>query len=702
MLTLDDFFLLYKPFSDTLEAQLPLPATIDFYALSVDGAMHPLHEYLMGDRAPVPEEIHALSQPWVDAGQLVFPFPLDSGEMAAAVVGDIDLSFLRKMSGSWLRQIREALLERFESIRLSGIDPETELYNRRALNCFVKDLHEEHTGFFLLINTVFSRKTATANLQKLKKIADLLRAIGHGQHFSFAYGVFGLYVPFPQRKIALKTARHLQRQLRREGMSKVQIGFARIAGSEEKGEEGEEQGLNRFWRALELAEKRGPFGLCDIDAMEARHSHPFLLGDTGLLEQGRRRWSRLRRFSLGLLTFHQVPVDALSSWSASLEAGLLGNGGSAMAHGQNVLLLFPDQLRETIVESMNAVVEGARQRFGAESFHAGAASWPCLDFTKSDAVGNCLKAQRHAAFLGPGSMVVFDHLSLNISGDFFFDEGDYRAALREYRRGLRLQPGDVNLINSLGVTLVECNQLRAAAACFQDALQQEPDNYMALVNLGRVRQTLGRREGALECFERAFTAHAEDERAGQELFLPLAGLYTDFGRYGKAITVLEQWLLRPGSDQEFLLFRLLGLCALEKGQPEKAIPACQKALRLFPQDNISLSVLGLLYVEQGEGSDLGLSLCNKALALDNFNPDHWYRLGRAYMHTGQFAEAMEACKHCLQLQRTHAAGMVQLAMVLKAMGRVKQARKYFLQASSLKGCTEVLTERIKSQLADLG
>ncbi|WP_321283872.1 tetratricopeptide repeat protein [uncultured Vibrio sp.] len=658
--------------------------------------MHPLDEYLRGERASVPKEIHDLSDPWVDAGQLVFPFPLDSGEMAAAVVGDIDLSFLRKMSGSWLKQIRETVQERYESIRLSSIDPETELYNRRALHCFLEDLHEEHTGFLFLINTVFSRKTATANLQKLKETADLLTTVGHGQYFAFGYGVFGLYLPFPQRKVALKTARHLQRQLRREGMSKVQIGFARIDGSQTGNSAGS---LDRYWQALELAEKRGPFGLCDIDAFEARHSHPFLLADAELLEQGKSLWSRQRRFTLALITFHHTEVDAVASWVAFREENMSTKGRKMLTHGHNVLLILPDRLLDAVALSVESIVEDARRRFGGDSFIAGVASWPCLDFTKSEVVGNCLKAQRHAAFFGPGSMVFFDHLSLNISGDYFFDEGDYRSALREYRRGLRLQPGDVNLINSLGVTLIECNQLRAAANCFQEALQQESANYMALVNLGKVRQTFGQQDRALECFERAFDAHGEDQSAGQELFLPLALLYTHFGLYSKAINVLERWLLKPGSDQEFLLFRLLGLCAMESGQPEKAIPACQRALRLFPQDNVSLSVLGLLYVEQGEGSELGLSLCNKALALDNFNPDHWYRLGRALLHAGEFERALEACGHCLRLQRTHGAGMVQLGIVHKTMGRMKQARNSFLKAMAQKGCTGVLLERAQSQLA---
>lgn len=694
MLTLDDFFLLQKPFADTIAAHLPLPATIDLYALAVDGTMHPLHDHLCGERLPVSEDLHALTHPWIAEGQLVFPFPLTSKEMATAVADDIDPTFLRKMSTSWLRETREALLDRFQEIRLGSIDPETELYNRRALTFFLQARQEASSGFFFLINTVFCRRSAARNLQRLKEIADWLLAMRQGQYFSFGYGVFGVYMPLASRKSALKTARNLQHQLRREGMSKVQIGFGQL--SHDQDHTGG-KGLEQCWRALEVAEKRGPFGLCDIDVIDTRASHPFHLTNTELLRQGRQQWSRLQRFTLALLTFHSHQ-DALPSWIGAVNDQMAASDWSVLASGEQVLLVVPDDLHEAGVDSIETVIEDARRRFGAGSFLAGVASWPCLDCTKGDVVGNCLKAQRHATFLEPGSVVFFDHLTLNISGDSFFEEGEYQAALREYRRGLRLHPGDVNLLNSLGVTLVECNRLRDAADCFQDALRQEPDNYMALVNLGRVRQTLGLQEGAVECFERAFSTHAGDTHAGQELFLPLAQLYIEFGRHEKAITVLEQWLHRPDSNKEFLLFRLLGQCSLEIGHPSEAMQACQRALRLFPQDNISLSILGVLYVEQGEGSELGVSLCTKALALDRFNPDHWYRLGRAYCHIGHYTEALDACHHCLHLHRTHVDGIVQLGMVHQAMGDVKRAHKYFLKALSVKGCSEALADRIQTLL----
>lgn len=697
MLTLDDFFILYQGFADAVAAQLPLPCTVDMYALTPEGAMTPLSEHLHGVRAKVPNDILAITKPWQVNDQLIFPFPLSSQEMATAVVSDVDPTFLRKMSPSWLREVREALVERFDLLRLGCVDVETGLYNRRALQMLLHGASARQGSYFFLINTAFVRKTTSGMLQKWRETADLLTALARGQYFSFGFGVFGLYLSHQTRHGALKIARNLQIQLRREGMSKVQIGISRI---DPMAEATDEEMMQRFQRALDVAEQRGPFGLCDIDAVEARHPYPMFSVPETLHRQCQRLWRRQQCFTLALISFHTAP-ETLEGWPHLIADTVARCKGTVIAALPEVLLIFPEKAPEAVVDSVEAVINDARKRFGDESFVAGVATWPLLDCTKLEVLANCRKAQRHASFLGAGSVVFFDHLSLNISGDAFFDEGDYRAALREYRRGLRLKSNDVNLINSLGVALVECNQLRAAAKCFQDALALEPENYMALVNLGRVRQSLGQQAGALHCFERAYAAYAEDRAAGQELFLPLGGLLLSAGKSQQAIDVLCRYLEHSGHDHEYLPFRLLGLAYLEQGQAEQAIQACQQALRLLPHDSIALSVLGLLYVEQGEGSELGLSLCDKALALDNFNPDHWHRLARAQLHLGNDAGALVACQQCLRLQRSHVAGLVQRAMIHRRRGQIRQARRVLQKALIMKGCTPVVVEHINRQLATL-
>jgi tetratricopeptide (TPR) repeat protein len=697
MLTLDDVYVLSGPLAAEVNRQLPIPGTIDFYALTGDGILHPLQEYLADERRPVADQTASFSQPRIMDDQLIIPLALASGECAVAVVSEVDPGFLRKMSASWLREMRDEFLQNFEHIRLASIDPETGLYNRRAAAICLSNPAMENPGFFLLINTVFYRRSAAGNLQKLRETADLLMALTRGQCFSFGYGVFGLLLPVQSRKRALHTVHYLQRQLRREGMSKVQVGFSRVTRGESQSEV---DVPDRFWRSLAIAEKRGPVGICDIDSVDERHPHPFQLPHAVLLEKVREQWRGLPRFTLALLS-RQPMTETTTAFDAFMEQAVNGDGLYCAGDDVFSLILFPGHTQQTVASRVDALAQSCRVRYGEEAVAVSVASWPCLDFNKGDVPRNCLKAYRHGSFLGPGSVVFFDHLSLNISGDYYFDEGDYQAALREYRRGLRMQPGDVNLINSLGVALVECNRERQAAECFQDVLRQDPDNYMALVNLGHARQTLGDKAGALACFERAYQAHAQDESAGQELFLPLGRLYAELGRHDQAVVILEHWRDRPGSDREFLLFRLLGESYMEDGRPGDAVKACQRALRLFPQDSVSLSILGLLYVEQGEGDELGLSLCNKALSLDNFNPGHWRRLSRALLRLGNSAEAFEAGKQCLRLRRNDIEGLLQLGDVYSAMGRAKSAKKCFTQALALKKCNATQAARLKKRLDDV-
>jgi tetratricopeptide (TPR) repeat protein len=698
MLSLGDFYILHAPLAEEVKRLLPLPATVSFATVAPDGSLHPLQARSTNTMNANLAQLPIFSDPRIVDDRLILPLELPSKECVAVVISDVDPALLRKMSSSWLREMRTTLLQELQLVHWGYIDPEAELYNRRAAMVYLQEPPFGHPGFFLLLNTVFYRRTAAGNLQKLREIADLLQVLTQAHCFSFGYGVFGLLLPVESREEALKTAHYLQHQLKREGLSRVQIGFAQVTECENQAAPNV---FEKFWRSLTIAEKRGPFGLCDIDAIDERLPHPFQLAQSKLLGKLKEHWRGLSRFTLVMLS-RQLAVGQPAVGTEVL-AGAFVDVGLYIGEEDNLaLILLPEIEPGNVGQHLASIRKKYRECCGDDQIVAlGVASWPWLDFTKSDIPGNCLKALLHSSYLGPGTTVIFDHLSLNVSGDFFFEEGDYRAAIREYRRGLRLQPGDLNLLNSLGVTLVECGQERQAATCFQEALAKEPLNYMALVNLGHVQLTLGLRELALECFVQAYLVLDQATAAPQELLLSLGKLYAEFGDHAKALAVFEHWLTCSGSEKEFILHRLLGQSYLENGQPEEAIKACQRALQLFPQDSISLSTLGLLYVEQGEGDDVGLTLCRKALALDNFNPDHWCRLSRALLHIGDHSGALGAVRQCLQLRRSHVEGLLLMGRICLLRKWKKRAERCFLQAVAAKGCTEPQAVLARKSLAAL-
>ena len=63
------------------------------------------------------------------------------------------------------------------------------------------------------------------------------------------------------------------------------------------------------------------------------------------------------------------------------------------------------------------------------SLSAGISEYPFKRYAKTEIVRNCQKAILHAEFFGYGSVVVFDAVSLNISGDIYYGEGDLAGAV---------------------------------------------------------------------------------------------------------------------------------------------------------------------------------------------------------------------------------------------------------------------------------
>ena len=63
----------------------------------------------------------------------------------------------------------------------------------------------------------------------------------------------------------------------------------------------------------------------------------------------------------------------------------------------------------------------------------GIAVYPCIDFARSQIVENAWKALHHATFFGPDAAAVFDAVSLNISGDWYYQKGDIPGAIREFK-----------------------------------------------------------------------------------------------------------------------------------------------------------------------------------------------------------------------------------------------------------------------------
>jgi len=270
-----------------------------------------------------------------------------------------------------------------------------------------------------------------------------------------------------------------------------------------------------------------------------------------------------------------------------------------------------------------------------ETVSIGIAAFPTADFDKEQVLDNAGKALDHAAFFGPDSLVLFDAVSLNISGDNFYQKGDINTAVNEFKAALVLDPSNVNVHNSLGVCYGVLGNYDAAKAEFKETARIDPKETMAVYNLGLVHLLTDDKQKALQHF---LDADCNEEDVFEVAF-QTGKLYLEMEQPEKGKSLLEKAVgLKPESG---LAFRYLGECCAVMNLTAEAVTAYKNAIRLNPNDADSLSALGYLFDLQGENPDITTIFCQQSVDIAPENGLFRHRLGNLYLKRNQLEEALE-------------------------------------------------------------
>ena len=270
-----------------------------------------------------------------------------------------------------------------------------------------------------------------------------------------------------------------------------------------------------------------------------------------------------------------------------------------------------------------------------ETVSIGIAGYPTINYPKDQIVENAQKAVDHAAFFGPNSIVVFDSVSLNISADKYYAQGDIPGAIEEFNRALLLDPSNINVHNSLGVCYGVVGDLDKALESFETTAWLAPEEFMALYNIGMISLLKEEKEKALEYFRSAYDL-SEDVF---EVAFQTGRLYLELDRAEEAKTYLEEAaMLQPTSAATH---RYLGDCYASLGITERAIAEYKSAVKLNPNDASALSALGCLFDLEGENPEVSTAFCLQSVEISPDNGLYRHRLGCLYMNQNRDDEALK-------------------------------------------------------------
>ena len=299
-------------------------------------------------------------------------------------------------------------------------------------------------------------------------------------------------------------------------------------------------------------------------------------------------------------------------------------------------LFLPDADVNAGEERGISIRQRVRTEFGT-TVQIGISVHPCPGFKKREMLENARKALTHAGFFGPDTQILFDAVSLNISGDRLYDSGQMEEAVHEFKRALALDPNNVNVGNSLGVCYAQMGKSAEAVTVFSRLTTLKPDDFMAQYNLGCGLLSLERMDEA----ERAFIRAAELEPDNGAVCFQLAKLCKKLNRLEEALVHLKRTVdLQPNWAEAW---RLLGEYLLQKGSNDEALFAFKSALKINGKDATALSGLAALYARTEFNQEIALSLARRSVELE---PDNILLLERLIELLLQYRELDQAQVMC--------------------------------------------------------
>jgi diguanylate cyclase (GGDEF)-like protein len=347
------------------------------------------------------------------------------------------------------------------------------------------------------------------------------------------------------------------------------------------------------------------------------------------------------RFSMVLLRLRardmKAGIEALNFEKVvhELTAVMLKERPEAVGgrYGTNRLIFFVPGVRGADLLSLGRrLCEEGLERRGVE-IALGIADYPFLHFSRSDVLDNCRKALEHALLLAPPSAALFDSVSLAVSGDVFFAQGDIYSAMEEYKTGLLADEGNHVARNSLGICYARLGRYGEARAQFAEITRRDPAHFMAMYNAGCTSFRLGDVDEARRCFQQCLELVPDHPFS----LLRLGIIMEREGDLEIARECYRQASRTPEGAR--LAHRHLAQLALKEGREEEAREELHKAILVNHRDAHSLHLLARIYLDRGDDPQIGETLARQSAALKPGNPAYWAELVRALELQGRTEEA---------------------------------------------------------------
>lgn len=210
------------------------------------------------------------------------------------------------------------------------------------------------------------------------------------------------------------------------------------------------------------------------------------------------------------------------------------------------------------------------------------------------------------------------------------DEG-----IKNYREGIKLNPGNADAHYNLGNALAQKGSLTEAIRSYRDAIRIDRSMTAAHFNLGIALYSNGQIDEAIAAYKEAIRTDPELDTA----YVNLGVALHKKGLTGQAMKAYRDALrINPFFAEAYYK---LGLAFLANNDPDEATEAYKEALKINPGYVEVYNNLGSIYMKKGL-TDEAIQSYRSAVETNAGYADAHYNLGLAYIKNNMHCEALTA------------------------------------------------------------
>lgn len=228
----------------------------------------------------------------------------------------------------------------------------------------------------------------------------------------------------------------------------------------------------------------------------------------------------------------------------------------------------------------------------------------------------------------------------NLRGIDLAERGWIDEAISEFKRAIKNAPSIAQGHDNLASAFAEKGELLDALKAYTKAIELEPENPIALHNLGCFLSNHASRL-AYRCFKNAL---AQDPELNEARFN-------------------------------------LGLCLAAEDQHEKAIEHFEMALANSDDNETRLELANSL-IALGKHK-LAIMELLKVVRADKNHDQAWFSLGQSYTEQGFLEEAEKSFSRAILINARHIEAVLSLASLLSRLNRGKEAKPLIRRAASI-------------------